>query len=148
MRTPRVAAIGLVLIACLRSRGKLKGAHARRSCALLALPLVLVGCAHGPIRGRLTVSERATQPATLNYKSSMFGKTGKLWTTLPTGETFTGPYALNPLAPDKTMVTTLAGNGGNSMSCRFKLNEPGIGPDSGGSVRCEISTGGIFEADF
>jgi hypothetical protein len=121
-----------------------------RSSGVLVVATIaaLTGCAHGPIRGQLALPDRAAQSATLNYKSSMFGKTGKLTSTLPTGETFTGPYTLDPLAPDKSILSTLAGDRGNNMVCRMRLNEPGIGPDSGGSVRCEISTGGTFVANF
>jgi len=122
--------------------------NARSWLALVAASLGLVSCAHGPIRGRLSLPGRPAASATLNYESSIFGKTGKVWTTLPTGETFTGPYALDPTAPDKTMVSTLTGDDGNSMACRFTLKEPGVGPDSGGHVRCDISTGGTFDADF
>ena len=78
----------------------------------------------------------------------MFGKSGKLSATLPTGESFKGPYTLDPMAPDKTMVSTLTGDRGNSMVCRFVLNEPGVGPDSGGTVRCELSSGGTFDGKF
>jgi hypothetical protein len=121
----------------------------RGSGALVVVALAtLAGCAHGPIRGQLALPSRPPQPATLSYESSLFGKTGKFWTTLPTGETFTGPYVLDPLAPDKIMASTLAGDRGNSMACLFRLKEPGVGPDSGGSVRCEVSTGGNFTADF
>jgi hypothetical protein len=28
------------------------------------------------------------------------------------------------------------------------LNEPGVGPDGGGTVRCEVSTGAVFNARF
>jgi hypothetical protein len=28
------------------------------------------------------------------------------------------------------------------------LNEPGVGPDKGGTVRCEVSTGAEFNASF
>ncbi len=120
-----------------------------RSGALAAAALAaLTGCAHGPIRGQVMLPGRPPQPATLSYEASLFGKSGKLSTTLPTGARFTGPYVLDPMAPDKTMVSTLVDDRGNSMICRFKLNEPGVGPDSGGSVRCEISTGGTFDADF
>jgi hypothetical protein len=28
------------------------------------------------------------------------------------------------------------------------LNEPGVGPDKGGTVRCEVSSGGVFDASF
>jgi hypothetical protein len=34
------------------------------------------------------------------------------------------------------------------MTCRFTLNEPGVGPDQGGRVRCEVSSGGVFDANF
>jgi len=98
--------------------------------------------------GQLLQPERPAQPATLSYESSLFGKTGKLSTTLPTGESFTGPYVLDPTAPDKTITSTLSGNRGNSLVCRLTLTEPGIGPDGGGAVKCDLSTGGAFDARF
>jgi hypothetical protein len=119
-----------------------------RSAVVVAAISAIAGCAHGPIRGELSMPERPPQPVVLSYESSLFGKTGKLWVTLPTGESFTGPYALDAADPDKIMVSTLAGDRGNSMACRFKLNEPGIGPDRGGSVRCDVSTGETFQATF
>ena len=122
---------------------------ARSSTALVAAGLLaLAGCAHGPIRGRLALPDQTPQAASLNYASSLFGKTGKLSTTLPTGEHFTGPYVLDAAAPDKTITSTLAGNRGNSLVCRLTLTEPGVGPDGGGTVRCDLSTGGVFDARF
>jgi hypothetical protein len=121
-----------------------------RSSALLAVAglSLLVGCAKGPIRGQLTLPQQTPQPAVLSYESSVFGKTGTLRTTLPTGETFAGPYVLDPRAPDKTITSTLAGNRGNHMICKLTLSEPGIGPDKGGAVKCDLSTGGVFDARF
>ena len=121
-----------------------------RSSALLAAAglAALAGCAKGPIRGQLTLPQQTPQPATLSYESSVFGKTGKLWTTLPTGETFSGMYVLDPNAPDKSISSTLAGDRGNNMVCRLTLSEPGIGPDKGGAVKCDLSTGGVFDARF
>ncbi len=122
---------------------------ARSSTALVAAGLLaLAGCAKGPIRGQLALPNQTPQAASLNYESSLFGKTGKLSTTLPTGESFRGPYVLDPAAPDKTITSTLAGNRGNSMVCRLTLTEPGVGPDGGGAVRCDLSTGGVFDARF
>ena len=122
---------------------------ARSSTALVAAGLLaLVGCAKGPLRGQLALPDRTPQAASLNYASSLFGKTGKLSTTLPTGESFTGPYTLDAAAPDKTITSTLAGNRGNSMVCRLTLTEPGVGPAGGGTVRCALSTGGVFDARF
>jgi hypothetical protein len=122
---------------------------ARSSTALVAAGLLaLAGCAKGPIRGQLALPDQKPQAASLNYASSLFGKTGKLSTTLPTGESFTGPYMLDPAAPDKTISSTLAGNRGNSLVCRLTLTEPGVGPDGGGTVRCDLSTGGVFDARF
>jgi hypothetical protein len=121
----------------------------RRSAAFVVAALAaLAGCAKGPIRGQLTLPQQSPQPATITYESSLFGKTGKLTTTLPTGESFTGPYLLDPAAPDKTVTSTLAGDRGNSLVCRFTLTEPGIGPEGGGTVKCDLSTGGAFDARF
>ena len=122
---------------------------ARSSTALVAAGLLaLAGCAKGPIRGQLALPNQTPQAASLNYKSGLFGKTGTLSTTLPSGENFTGPYRLDPTAPDKTITSTLEGNRGNHMVCRLTLTEPGVGPDGGGTVRCDLSTGGAFDARF
>jgi hypothetical protein len=120
-----------------------------RSALLAAAGLAaLAGCAKGPIRGQLTLPQQPPQPAVLTYESSLFGKTGTLKTTLPTGETFAGPYVLDPNAPDKSITSRLTGNRGTSMVCRLTLSEPGVGPDKGGAMTCDLSTGGIFDARF
>jgi hypothetical protein len=46
------------------------------------------------------------------------------------------------------MTTTLKGDRGSTMFCRFTLTEPGVGPDKGGSVQCQLSSGGTFDATF
>ena len=121
---------------------------ARRTALVAAGLLALTGCAKGPIRGQLTLPNQPPQPALLSYESSLFGKTGTLSTTLPSGEIFSGRYTLDAGAPDRTITSRLAGNRGNSMVCRLTLIEPGIGPDGGGTVKCDLSTGGAFDARF
>ena len=106
----------------------------------------IVGCASAPINGRLSVPGQAPVPAVLSYESSLFGGSGKLWTTLPAGETFNGKYVLS--GREAPVTGTLNGDRGSVMVCRFNLNEPGVGPDKGGTVRCEISSGGVFDASF
>jgi hypothetical protein len=109
---------------------------------------LLPACAHGPIPGRLTRPGQPAAEAVLNYQSSLLGGSGKLWTTLPTGENFTGKYQLVPNARDRQMTSALTGDRGSTMLCRFTLNEPGVGPDRGGTVQCQLSTGGNFDANF
>jgi hypothetical protein len=108
----------------------------------------LAGCAAGPMPGSLTLPGKTPEPVTLNYESSLFGGSGTLSTLLPSGERFKGKYVLTPYAPDHHMTGTLAGDRGGSMTCRFKLNEPGIGPDKGGTGRCEIAEGGLIDTQF
>ena len=117
-----------------------------RFAATAIVLAVSVGCASAPINGRLSVPGQAPVPAVLSYQSSLFGGSGKLWTTLPAGETFNGKYVLS--GRDVPVTGTLNGDRGGVMVCRFQLNEPGVGPDKGGTVRCEISTGGVFDASF
>ena len=107
--------------------------------------VAMMGCASGPIAGRLSVSGHEPAPVVLSYRSSLFGGSGTLWTT---GERFTGSYVLQPNERDAHMTGTLKGDRGSVMVCRFKLNEPGVGPDKGGTVRCDLSTGGVFDASF
>jgi hypothetical protein len=110
--------------------------------------LGILGCAAAPIVGRLSSPGREPDSATLNYQSSLLGGSGKLWTTLPPGETFRGSYQLHPGTPEAPVVGTLTGDRGSTMTCHFMLNEPGVGPDKGGTVRCEVSTGAEFNASF
>jgi hypothetical protein len=119
----------------------------RLTAAALVLA-AMMGCASGPIAGRLSVSGHEPAPVVLSYRSSLFGGSGTLWTTLPAGESFAGSYVLQPNARDAHMSGTLTGDRGSVMVCRFKLNEPGVGPDKGGTVRCDVSTGGVFDASF
>ena len=119
-----------------------------RITAAALLLVALVGCASATIRGQLAVPGREVNPATMRYQSSLFGGGGKLWANLPTGENFTGSYVLNPREPDAHMVGNLAGNRGSTMICRFRLNEPGVGPDGGGKVQCTVSSGATFDATF
>lgn len=107
-----------------------------------------MGCASGPIHGRLTAPGRAGDAAILHYESSLFGGSGKLWTTLPDGESLKGSYVLRPRDPQAQMIGNLSGARGTTMLCHFRLNEPGVGPDKGGTVRCEVSTGGVFDGRF
>jgi hypothetical protein len=119
--------------------------------ATVALVLLgILGCASAPIVGRVSSPGRESEidRAILNYRSSLLGGSGKLWTTLPPGETFTGRYELQPRTPEAPVIGTLTGDRGNTMTCQFMLNEPGVGPDKGGTVRCEVSTGAVFTASF
>jgi hypothetical protein len=109
---------------------------------------MLVGCASGPLAGQFTAPGQPPQPVALHYKSSLFGGGGQLSTTLPSGERFTGRYVLVPLAPDHQMASTLTGNRGSLLVCRFRLDEPGVGPDGGGTGSCELSTGGTIVLQF
>ncbi|HET7876456.1 MAG TPA: hypothetical protein VFN71_13130 [Methylomirabilota bacterium] len=124
----------------------------RRTGSRLAAPAlavgVLTGCASGPIPTLLTVSDQQPQSVLIQYTSNLFGYGGKLWTTLPSGETFTGNYRLEPLDPSRQMTSTLNGNRGNTLVCRFTLTQPGVGPDGGGTVQCGLSTGGTLEGRF
>ena len=123
----------------------------RQTCrpAVAALLLAaLVGCAKGPIPGRLTLPGKPPEAVTINYESSLFGGSGKLWTLLPNGERYSGKYVLTPYAQDNHLVGTLDGDRGGTMVCRFKLNEPGVGPDKGGKGKCDMSQGGVIEATF
>jgi hypothetical protein len=122
--------------------------HALRLVAATVTAGALSACASGPITGLLTVPGQEPEPVTLSYESSLFGKSGKMWGVLPGGQRFAGGYTLQPYAPDHHMVATLTGPAGRTLACRFRLNEPGVGPDKGGTAQCQLSTGGTFDARF
>jgi hypothetical protein len=120
---------------------------ARSIVATLALG-GLAGCAAGPMPGRFTAPGKPAEPVTLTYESSLFGGSGKLSTVLPSGERYHGKYVLTPNAREHHMTSTLAGDRGGFMTCSFTLNEPGIGPDKGGTGRCEMAGGGLIDTRF
>ena len=125
-----------------------QGNEAWRHCLVVVGAGLLVGCASGPLPGRLMQAGKPPERVALHYESSLFGSGGKLSTTLPGGEQFKGRYQLLPQAPDHHMISTLSGSRGGTLTCRFKLNEPGIGPDGGGAGQCELSTGGTIDFEF
>jgi len=115
---------------------------------IVAVTSALAGCASGRIPVRLEVPGQPPAPVSLDYQSSLFGGTGKLSTVLPGGERFAGDYRLVPKDPDASMQAALSGSRGNLLICRFLLNKPGIGPSQGGTVRCQLSSGGILDGQF
>lgn len=116
--------------------------------AFAAGALLALGCAKGPLPGRLLVQDQPATPVTLFYESSITGSTGKLWTTLASGEAFTGQYQLEPRNPQRQMSSTLVSPAGTTMACVFNLSEPGVGPRGGGTYTCNLSTGGVIEGQF
>jgi hypothetical protein len=116
--------------------------------AALVGAAALAGCASGRIPGTLTVPGQPPAAVTLRYESSLLGGSGSLATSLPGGEQFKGRYVLKPKEPQHHMTGTLSGDRGSDLLCRFRLNQPGIGPDAGGTVRCELSTGGTIDGSF
>jgi hypothetical protein len=122
----------------------------RRSFAVVAGLVVgaLAGCAAGPIAGRLVLPNQEPQYVTLSYASNLFGSGGTLRTLLPSGERFAGQYVLMPHAAEHHIVSTLEGDRGGSMVCRFRLNAPGVGPDGGGTGICQLSQGGFIDTRF
>ena len=125
-----------------------RGGSLLRVTAAALLMGALIGCASASITGQLAVPGREVTPATLRYQSRLFGGGGTLWARLPTGENFKGTYVLRSREPDDPMEATLAGDRGSTMVCRFRLNEPGVGPDGGGRVHCNVSSGAVFDATF
>jgi hypothetical protein len=119
-----------------------------RALAALAVALVSAACARGPLPGQLAIGDRPPVPVTLYYESGVTGSTGKLWTTLPSGERFNGDYYLVPRNPQHQMTGVLAGPAGATMACTFRLLEPGVGPHGGGTYSCELSTGGVIQGRF
>lgn len=123
-------------------------AGAYRGLALVAGAMLGLACAKGPLPGQLMVQDRPPDPVMLHYESSITGSTGKLWTTLSSGEAFAGKYRLEPRNPQHQMTGTLTGDAGTTMACHFRLREPGVGPHGGGTYFCNLSTGGVIEGRF
>ena len=58
---------------------------------------VMLGCASGPVNGRVTVPGQPAAPLTMTWNSGLFGESGKMSAVMPDGERFTGKYhVVNP----------------------------------------------------
>lgn len=51
-----------------------------------------LGCASGPVTGRVTLPGQQATPLTMTWKSGLFGESGKMSAVMPDGERFTGKY--------------------------------------------------------
>ena len=119
----------------------------RAGIAALTLGL-LASCAAGPFTGTFYAPGKQPLPVFFRYESSFWGYGGTLTTALPSGETFKGDYRMATRDTEGKMLSTLEGDRGNSLDCRFVLNQPGVGPEAGGTMQCRLSTGGTIDARF
>src|SRR6266850_6866884 len=52
----------------------------------------LLGCASGPVSGRVTLPGQPAAPLTMTWSSGLFGESGKISAVMPDGERFSGKY--------------------------------------------------------
>ena len=55
---------------------------------------VLLGCASGPVSGRVTLPGQPAAPLTMTWSSGLFGAKGKISAVMPDGERFSGKYTV------------------------------------------------------
>ena len=58
------------------------------------LAVLSVGCASGPVTGRVAVAGRETAPLTMSWTSGLFGGSGTMKAVMPDGERFSGTYTV------------------------------------------------------
>jgi hypothetical protein len=51
-----------------------------------------LGCASGPVTGRVAVTGQPSAPLTMMWNSGLFGESGKMSAVMPDGERFSGTY--------------------------------------------------------
>ena len=54
----------------------------------------LLGCASGPVSGRVTLPGQPAAPLTMTWSSGLFGESGKMSAVMPDGERFSGTYTV------------------------------------------------------
>jgi hypothetical protein len=62
--------------------------------AISFLALGVVGCASGPVNGRVEVPGQSPMPLTMSWESGLFGDSGTMAAVLPDGERFSGKYVV------------------------------------------------------
>ena len=56
------------------------------------LAIGIVGCASGPVIGRVSVAGQEAAPLTMSWESGLFGGSGRMAAVMPDGERFSGTY--------------------------------------------------------
>jgi len=58
------------------------------------LAVGIVGCASGPVIGRVSVAGQEAAPLTMSWESGLFGGSGTMAAVMPDGERFSGKYTV------------------------------------------------------
>jgi hypothetical protein len=62
--------------------------------AISILAFGVVGCASGPVNGRVDVPGQSPMPLTMSWESGLFGNSGTMAAVMPDGERFSGKYVV------------------------------------------------------
>jgi hypothetical protein len=62
------------------------------AACICLLGVAALGCASGPVTGRVVVPGQPATPLTMTWNSGLFGGSGKISATMPDGERFSGTY--------------------------------------------------------
>jgi hypothetical protein len=144
---------------------------------IVLISALVAGCATtGSMSGEISNPDGPPQHVTLSYAAERSGDRGYLSVTLPSGESFNGPYArvgsaaaVGPgldidfsvvdwgqtadtwtFGKDDTdkVVALLQGARGGKIRCRFTLLYAAGGIGDGGSGECQASTGVKIDVKF
>ena len=63
-----------------------------RAAAFCLLAGAALGCASGPVTGRVAVAGQPPMPLNMTWNSGLFGESGKISAVMPDGERFSGTY--------------------------------------------------------
>ena len=70
----------------------MKRRSVRWAACISLLAGAALGCASGPVTGRVVVAGQAATPLTMTWNSGLFGQSGKISAVMPDGERFSGTY--------------------------------------------------------
>jgi len=65
-----------------------------RAVTIALSAAVLLGCASGPVSGRVALPGQPAAPLTMTWNSGLFGESGKITAVMPDGERFSGKYTV------------------------------------------------------
>ena len=78
---------------CAKLRNRMTPWTAARALRLALLAWATLGCASGPVTGRVALpGETGDAPLSMTWRSGLFGESGQMAAVLPDGERFSGKY--------------------------------------------------------